>query len=192
MRKVDREYDNPIDNFLLDIGDYVLPFFKNTGHTPNMLTTYSLIFGLISVYFLYKDNLFNFAICFIVSYIFDCWDGYMARIYSMTSKFGDLYDHISDLTVGFLLAYVAYSKYKHKLNIYLIIVIIVMTYLVHKHIGCYQKVYKENNNKKENETIDFTTQLCPNKNDITWVRYFGLGTYNVIFLVGLMYYLKYT
>jgi hypothetical protein len=33
MRKVDRELDNPINNLILDIGDAVVPWFKETGHT---------------------------------------------------------------------------------------------------------------------------------------------------------------
>jgi hypothetical protein len=190
MRKVESQYDNPIDNIFIDIGDYLLPFFKRTGHTPNMLTTYSFILGLASVYFLYKDDLFNFAICFIIAYMFDCWDGHMARTYKMTSEFGDLYDHISDITVGLSLAYVAYNKYKHKLTIPLVIVVGMMTYFMQKHVGCYQKFYIESN-KKEKETIDVAAELCPNKNDIKWTRFFGPGTYNTIFIVGLMYYLKY-
>lgn len=190
MRKVNKEYDNPIDNLFVDIGDYFMPFLKNTGHTPNMLTTYSFIFGLASIYFLYKDDIFNFGLCFIIGYMFDCWDGYMARKYNITSQFGDLYDHISDVTVGLSLAYVIYNKYKHKLTIPLVIVIGIMTYLMQKHVGCYQKLYIESN-KKEKETIDFVSDMCPNTDDIKWTRFFGPGTYNTIFVVGLVYYLKY-
>jgi hypothetical protein len=190
MRKVAFQYDNPIDNIFINIGDYVLPFFKRTGHTPNMLTTYSLILGLASVYFLYKDDLFNFAICFIMAYVFDCWDGYMARAYNMTSEFGDLYDHISDVTVGLCIAYVAYKKYKHKLTLPLLIIVGMITYFMEKHVGCYQKFYIDSN-KQEKETIDIIAELCPDKNDIKWTRFFGPGTYNTIFVVGLMYYLHY-
>ena len=190
MRKVEPRYDNPIDNIIVDIGDTLMPYLKNSGHTPNMLTTYSFILGLASVYFLYKNDIFKFGVCFILAYVFDCWDGYMARKYNMTSEFGDLYDHISDVTVGLSLAYVAYTKYKHKLTIPLVIVIGVMTYLMQKHVGCYQKMYIETN-KKEKETIDFIADLCPNQNDIKWTRFFGPGTYNTVFIVGLMYYLNY-
>jgi phosphatidylglycerophosphate synthase len=190
MRKVDREYDNPIDNLIIDVGDKILPYLKSIGHTPNVLTTYSFILGLVSVYFLYKDNLFNFGICFALSYVFDCWDGYMARTYNMTSEFGDLYDHVSDVTVGLLVAYVAYNKYKHKLTLPLLIIVGMMTFLMEKHVGCYQKFYIDSN-KKEKETIDIVAELCTDKNDIKWTRFFGTGTYNTIFVVGLMYYLHY-
>jgi hypothetical protein len=108
----------------------------------------------------------------------------------MTSEFGDLYDHISDVTVGLLLAYVAYSKYKHKLTLQLFIIVSIMTYFMLKHVGCYQKFYIDSN-KHENETIDIIAELCFDKNDIKWTRYFGPGTYNTIFIIGLMYYLHY-
>ena len=76
-----------------------------------------------------------------LEHVFDCWDGYMARTYNMTSKFGDLYDHISDVTIGLSLVYVAYNKYKHKLTLPLLIIVGMMTYFMEKHVGCYQKFY---------------------------------------------------
>lgn len=187
MRKVDRELDNPIENVILDVGDYLLPYFKESGHTPNMLTTYSFILGLASVYFLYKNELSNFAICFALSFVFDCWDGYMARTFKMTSKFGDLYDHITDVTVGLSLAYVAYTKFKHKITLPLLIIVGIMTLFMQTHVGCYQKYYLETN-KKEEETIDSIAQMCVDKNDIKWTRFFGPATYT-LFIIGLMYYL---
>ena len=56
MRKIDSDYENPIDNVLIDSGIKTLPFFKSIGFTPNLITTLSLIFGLISVFYLHKDN----------------------------------------------------------------------------------------------------------------------------------------
>jgi hypothetical protein len=42
-----------------------------------------------------------------------------------------------------------------------------MTYLMHKHVRCYQKLYIDSNKKeKEKETIDIIAELCPDKNDI--------------------------
>jgi hypothetical protein len=111
----------------------------------------------------------------------------MARKYKMTSKFGDLYDHITDVTVGLSLAYVAYTKFKHKLILPLILMIGIMTLFMQTHVGCYQKFYLETN-KKEQESIDILSELCIDKNNIKWTRYFGPGTYT-LFVIGLMYYL---
>ena len=187
MRKVNKEHDNPVESIILDMGDKIIPFFKNTGHTPNMLTTYSFILGLVSVYFLYNNQLFKFSLCFFISFVFDCWDGHMARKYNMTSKFGDLYDHISDIIVGLSIFYVSYTKYKHKITLNIVLLVSIMTYLMHKHIACYQQYYI-NSNKSESETIDYFTILCNNKEDILWTKYFGTGTY-VLFGIALIYYI---
>jgi phosphatidylglycerophosphate synthase len=185
MRKIHRKYENPIDNIILDVGDKVLPLFKKTGHTPNMLTTYSFLFGIVSACFLYYNKLFYFAISFYMSYIFDCWDGQMARKYAMTSRFGDLYDHITDLIVGGSVAYVVYKKYKSKLTFCIIASIVVMTYLMEMHIGCQQKLYTTS----EPETIDIMECLCSSPKDITWTKYFAPPTF-VLFVIVLIYYLN--
>jgi hypothetical protein len=46
MSKLTREFENQVDNVLIEIVDRVVPAFKDTGHTPNMITTYSVVFGL--------------------------------------------------------------------------------------------------------------------------------------------------
>ena len=51
MRKIPREYENPIDNINLDFAEFMCPYFKVLNLTPNDLTTISFIFGLLSVYF---------------------------------------------------------------------------------------------------------------------------------------------
>ena len=33
---------------------------------------------------------------YLISYSFDCIDGHIARKYKMFSKYGDIYDHVSD------------------------------------------------------------------------------------------------
>lgn len=188
MRKVSHEDENLLDNFILDTGQNLMPYLKNSGHTPNMLTTYSFILGLSAVYFLHKGDIFNFGLCFLTSYIFDCWDGLMARTYNMTSQFGDLYDHITDISVGLGIAYVAYNKFKHKITFPLIITIATMTLLMQTHVACYQKKYSENG-KKEKETLDAITGLCVNTNNLKFTKYFGTGIYT-LFIIGLMYYLN--
>jgi len=50
---------------------------------------------------LYEENQFALsAFSYLISYMFDCWDGYYARKYNMESKFGDYYDHVSDMFIG--------------------------------------------------------------------------------------------
>lgn len=76
-----------------------LPTFREWNHTPNMLTTYSFATGVLAVGALMANHVAVFALLFLVSYVFDCMDGQMARRYHMTSRFGDLYDHVTDIVV---------------------------------------------------------------------------------------------
>lgn len=46
---------------------------------------------------------------YVLSYVFDCIDGQYARLYGMTTDFGDMYDHISDVVVTVLVYIVAFQ-----------------------------------------------------------------------------------
>ena len=116
MRKIIKEFENPIDNIIIDIVEKITPFLYRTGHTPNIITTYSFIFGLLSVHYLNKNDITKFVLFYMISYFFDCIDGFMARKYNMTTKFGDLYDHITDTIVFVLILGVVYSKYKQYIS----------------------------------------------------------------------------
>ena len=48
VRKLPKNLECPIDNFLLDIVDYANPYFYTCGLTPNMLTSISALFGVIA------------------------------------------------------------------------------------------------------------------------------------------------
>ena len=62
--------------------------------------------GFSSAYFIYTHQFLLSAALFIFAYIFDCLDGYVARTYNMVTKFGDYYDHVTDVLklVVFLIA----------------------------------------------------------------------------------------
>ena len=49
MRKIPPNLENPIDNYLLDVCEYVSPTFYNYGFTPNMITTLSNITTVIVI-----------------------------------------------------------------------------------------------------------------------------------------------
>lgn len=178
MSKIPREMDNPIDNIFIDISEYLCPIFKKMGHTPNMITTWSLFFGLLSVYFLYKGYIYWFALAYSISYFFDCMDGHFARKYKMTSKFGDWYDHIKDIFVYFCIIYVIYIKYKNVLKLSDILIICLSLFACFCHIGCQQKCQD-----KDGEILDNLKLLCPKKDMIYYTRYFGMGTMNLIFIL---------
>ena len=84
------KYLGPISSFLLKL-----------GVTPNMLTTLSLISGLLSVYFLF-DNYVYFIIFGISHLILDGFDGVLARRTKETIT-GKYFDLITDNFIAVLL-----------------------------------------------------------------------------------------
>lgn len=64
---------------------------------PNILTTLRLVLVPFFAYFmLFKENVAIASIIFIASGITDVVDGYIARHYNMTSRFGMVYDPFVD------------------------------------------------------------------------------------------------
>lgn len=184
MSKIPKELDDPIDNIIVQAGENIIPWFKNTGHTPNMLTMYSFVLGIYAVLELRKGHLKTFAALYFLSYAFDCWDGNMARKYKMTSKFGDLLDHATDYIIGIAIFYVVFTRYSNKLEGWHFALFAVTTALLAKHTGCIQQIQKKS--VEGGESLDAFKQFCSDPNDIHWTRYFGAGMFNVFLILFIL------
>ncbi len=112
MNKLPDEYENPCDRVLLVLSSKLLPVLHETGHFPNVITTYSFLAGICFLYCLWNDRLAAFTVLFQLSYFFDCMDGQMARHYNQTSQFGDLYDHTSDVLCWMVFIGIIWVKYR--------------------------------------------------------------------------------
>ena len=129
MRKINSNYENPLDNILINIADNLCPIAYNYKFTPNILTTISLIFCGISALLLLNSYYFIAALFFLISYYFDCMDGHFARKYNMVTKFGDYYDHVADITKILLILYIFYIIDSKKFFITIPFVILFLTAL---------------------------------------------------------------
>lgn len=186
MRKLDSENENFIDNILIDISESVSNLFFNLNFTPNMITTLSLITGLLSVYFLFINNIFLFGVFWIISYFFDCLDGYFARKYKMVSEFGEYYDSIKDTVVFIIfLGIYVYKFFNHRFFYICSFILLILLLAVPIHMGCQQIVYNRENDKRElldnyvdiMEFIGFNKEYC--KELINYTKYLGVGTLQV-------------
>jgi hypothetical protein len=191
MRKIPTEYENPIDDVLINMCDNVAPAFHSHGFTPNMVTTLSNISAIIVIILLLEAKYIWAAIFVLIAYFFDCLDGHIARKYDQVTLFGDYYDHISDTTKILAILFTMYWVNSEKF--YKIIpIIIVAAALSLVHMGCQEKYY----DKLESDTLDFTKKLCPTKLDnkesieqtIKYTRYFGAGTFNMLLALSIVYY----
>ena len=79
-------------------------FANYTGFTPNQITLFSLIFGLVSAIFFLKGDHLNLilgAVAMELSFVFDCVDGKIARLKKTGTQFGAYWDFIQDRLVQF-------------------------------------------------------------------------------------------
>lgn len=196
MRKIAREYENPIDNVNIDLCDALCPLFKKMGFTPNGITTLSMILGLLAVFILWRKDkhrklttkeIVVFSICYYLSYLFDCMDGHYARKYGMVSKGGDIYDHVKDVTVNLLLIIVVLVKYpvRRIVRIQVVLLLLVGSVMMVAHLGCQEKIYPE----KESDTLSFAKEMCVGEptQTIKMTRYFGCGTWCIMIIVAIIY-----
>jgi hypothetical protein len=192
MRKITCNCENPLDNILINISDYMCPYAKKYGFTPNILTTISLIFCGISALLLINSFYYLAAFMYLISYYFDCMDGHFARKYKMVTKFGDYYDHFADIVKIILILYVLYNIDSKKFFI-IIPFIILFIFLASVHLGCQELYY----DSIESDTLSSLKNLCPvyNKDDKTSIvnilgitRYVGCGTFTICLMLAIIYY----
>jgi len=139
-KKIPPHLDGYLDNYILNIVKYINPYFKTLNFTPNNITTLSLISGVMSILFLYKNDHYFSVLALLVSYFFDCQDGNYARQYNMVTKNGDIYDHVKDLIVFLVLIYVLLNKIDDPLikYSYIFIIILFLIFLSH-YSSCTEK-----------------------------------------------------
>ena len=80
-------------------------FANYTNFTPNLISLFALIFGLVSAYFFLKGDYLNLilgAIAMELSFVFDCVDGKIARLKKTGTQFGAYWDFLQDRLVQFV------------------------------------------------------------------------------------------
>lgn len=173
MRKISTDIEGPIDNFIIDIVDHFSEYYKDLNYTPNVLTTYSLFFGILSSMLFYFNYNLLAASTFMIAYYFDCADGFYARKYDMVTKFGDMYDHVADVCKIMLIYIIMYIKNEQKfIMIFPIIFILTLSSLA--HLGCQEMIY----DKKESRSLDTLNNLCAGDpyRIMKYTRYISCGT----------------
>ena len=100
----------------------------------------------------------------------------------MTSKFGDYFDHISDVVKFILLIYMIYlQKINKNTKTVVFIIFAILSMLILVHIGCQEKNYTNTNSVLTNLII-----FCRKKKYIEITRYFGIGTMQLVITIILL------
>lgn len=190
-KKLKDSYENPINLQLIHINEKMNPYYHSIGMTPNHLTTLSMMCTFIGLWMYYKAKpktiwIILGSLLYFVGYYFDCADGNYARTYQLTSKFGDMFDHISDYIKGILTVYVIY-KVSPKTTIKpLVITFAIWSIILVINFGCQERLYS----KDESPMLNFTKQFCnfgPPTEVMQVTRFFGDGTMQLTIAVLLIW-----
>ena len=127
---------------------------------PNVLTTMGVIFSILFNYFLIKKKLVLSLVCLFLRQYFDYVDGIFARNFNQTSKFGDYYDHFSDIFIFYIPFIIILLKSKRPL---LYTSIALSAGIINSiQLGCVEREYNQNNNKNESPSLFLIEKMCFN------------------------------
>lgn len=188
MSKIENKFNNPIDVAFEKIYSPLMPNLHSIGITPNILTTVSLVTGLYAAKFIWDGRPKEGAVMFLISYMFDCMDGHMARRYKMESHFGDWYDHITDwITLG-LGMFALFKRNNYNEHVLFVLAVVFVFLLVNtlKWFGCQEQMYDNEIGK----SIAMFKQLCKNPEvELVQRKYMGTGTL-MVFVFLMIYFSK--
>jgi|SaaInlStandDraft_6_1057023.scaffolds.fasta_scaffold10852_3 phosphatidylglycerophosphate synthase len=181
MRKISKDIENPIDNLIIDICEKITPFFRKFDFTPNMITTISLLLGVMSGRFMLDQKYKIASFCFMIAYLFDCLDGFFARKYDMETVFGDFYDHFSDMSKTILVVYLMHKARPELFTRVNILILLGLFALMVTHLGCQE----QHHNGTKSPTLAIFKPMCPNKNNIEYTKWFGVGTFITVLSIAI-------
>lgn len=119
--------------------DYILKkflvFFNKWGITPNSITFFGLICGILAGYYLFVD-LFMFRVLICLNLICDVFDGNLSRFLKVENYSGYLFDHLSDRVVQFVLMLKYYLVFG---NLFVVIVLFILHNVL--YFFCNKKLY---------------------------------------------------
>lgn len=185
-RKILNIHEHIIDQKFIGFSEYLSPKFKSMGFTPNLITTLGLISGILCGKFFIQKIYFVSVFFWLLSYLFDCLDGFFARKYDMRSKLGDYYDHGCDFFKFIMINYlILYSKINRKYKIVFMIIQFILLILNAWHTGCQEQLNKFNK-KNDQELWAFLKMLCKDKNQIMYSKMFGAGVYIVFVAIFIL------
>ena len=70
--------------------------FQVFTYYANLIGYSRFIFLMMSPYWAFADNWLLCGVCYGLSYLLDCFDGYTARLYNQSSRFGAALDQVCD------------------------------------------------------------------------------------------------
>jgi phosphatidylglycerophosphate synthase len=194
VNKLSDQDECPLDFCIFNFIDTHLHYYYDIGFTPNIVTTFSLLTGMLSAHQILKGHFNRAAILLFISYYLDCVDGKLARQYNMVTPFGDMYDHISDLIkiIAIITALFVSNTKSPTIEQWLYMSFFALLTLVQCiHLGYQETIY---NKCEESSFLNMWRKMvafdvAPEKT-IQYTKYFGCGTWYLCFILLIFFWCK--
>lgn len=139
------------NNIFIPIAKQLVDPLYNLGMTPNMVTTSSTFFTILSIYLLHQEKRVLASLSYLFGYVLDCVDGRMARKYSMSSDIGMALDCVSDNVSNLILfGYILLTRSLNQKTIMFLILIMYMSYMLSISYGVNEAIASYDATKDDN------------------------------------------
>ncbi len=125
-----------LDYLLKDICTFMVWINANfIGFTPNQITWLSLLMGILSGFFFFKNLLLWGTIFYLLRYLFDWADGKTARLTGKTSGYGAFIDNYTGIIASFFIIIgLTVGQYNATSDIQWLLISPIMLFLLQIHI----------------------------------------------------------
>ena len=177
--KLPRHLENPVDDWIMGAVEPALAPLHARGITPNAVTVASMAAAAASVYFCFRGEPLTAASLWVLNYVCDVIDGFMARRYRMETTLGGCLDHVSDVAAFCALMVFVWTRLAVGRPAWPLAVEGALLLGSLYHLQCQEK---------ETSHMPFDGidgRLCLSKQHLQWTRWVGTGTLTVwhVFLI---------
>jgi phosphatidylglycerophosphate synthase len=194
VNKLLDQHECPLDVLMYKFINTHLHNYYNNGFTPNIVTTFSLLSGLISAQQILRGNFKTAALMLLIAYYLDCVDGKLARQYNMITEFGDYYDHVGDVLkiIAILSAlFISNTKKTSQKQWIYIGLLVVLVVLQCAHLGYQEAIYDK---IEESVFLNIWRKMVAMddtpEQTIQYTKYFGCGTWYLCFALLIIFWRK--
>ena len=158
---------------------------------PNIVSLSRLALMVWLTWSFYKGkHVIAAALAVQACFFLDHLDGEMARTHNLVTPFGDYLDHALDLFYGWPLLYVIGTKLRKKKSFWPVMGIVGATTAASGLvIACQEVLLAERDPEKASASLSASRRMCPASvgKHLHGLRYFGMGTLNIVIGVAMVY-----
>ena len=151
---------NFFSKHIFNLSNLILPYFKKLNASQYDLILMGLLFNIISLNFLLRNDFILFVLFFYLSHYFNLLNVLYAKKYNIQTKYANNYNKISNWIKLYLTGLVFYYKYEKKINFKEIFITLVILILCNLNYSLKMCIKKENNIKIDHILEIYVKPIC--------------------------------